>query len=602
MTKHQIFIRKYYWFLVPAIITLIASILVLVGYVAERSALEATKARMENTLAFQTATLKASMDKYSILAALIARRPDITYALSTSNPLQELPEANKLTNVLAGLSGASDVWIVGADGEILVSNQFPNQSVNIYNENYFQSALQGSMGRASIISHTGQRLYIFAAPVINQNKVVGSIIVRVDLEYLERVWVLLEDPMLAMDETGRVLISSIRPWRFKYFYSENDKNNNDYASEIYLVEKFTSQSGDRLKLYNALEEGSGRDYLQVSQYVALLEWQVHALANYDLIIEQRNIAVFIALLIIALLIMALGMWMSRQRRLLEEKRSQQAFALRLERQVRDRTHELTSSNQQLEVEIEERKTAEKHLREAQEELVQAAKLAGIGQMSTALAHEYNQPLAAIRSYADNATTFLSQDNVEPASDNLQRIKMLVDKMAALTSTLRNFAHKTDSSFERISIETVMDELVILLSPQAKKRDVNLYLIPSSTPVYIMADKGRLSQVMTNLVMNAIDAVTNSDQRDVKISWRKQNDTAVISVKDSGPGIPEDVKDKMFNAFFTTKDPGNGLGLGLVIVEKIVNDLDGVLHVREENNYGAVFEIVFPLTDEDNTET
>ncbi|MGH1486037.1 MAG: sensor histidine kinase [Cellvibrionaceae bacterium] len=597
MTKHQILIRKYYWFLVPALIIVITLILALVAYLAERSALESTKKRMENTLAFQTATLKASMDKYAILAALIARRPDIIYALSTNDPLQELPEASQLTNVLAGLSGASDVWIANASGEILVSNQFPEKTVNISNENYFQSALQGSMGRASIISHTGQRLYIFAAPIISRNAVVGSVIVRVDLEYLERVWVLLQDPMLAMDETGRVLLSSIRPWRFKYFHSEKESRNEKYASDIYLVEKFIGKSRDRLKLYQSLDELRGRDYLHVSQYVALLEWQVHALANYDSIISKRNTAVFIALLIIALFIMGLGMWLSRQQRLLEEQRAQQAFALRLERQVRDRTHELTSTNKQLEIEIEERRIAEKNLREAQEELVQAAKLAGIGQMSTALAHEYNQPLAAIRSYADNASTFLQKDNISPAADNLQRIKMLVDKMAGLTSTLRNFAHKSTSNLERIPIESVMDELVILLSPQAKKQAVNLHFFASTEPVFIMAEKGRLSQVITNLVTNAMDAVANADRRDVEILWSKSDEEATIVVRDTGSGIPDTIKEKMFNAFFTTKDPGNGLGLGLVIVETIINDLNGTLEVTDEANYGAVFKIILPLADD-----
>ncbi|MFT6387911.1 MAG: two-component system C4-dicarboxylate transport sensor histidine kinase DctB [Cellvibrionaceae bacterium] len=569
-------------------------ILLTVSYLVERSAFFSAKQRMENTMSFQTATLKSSMDKYAVLAALIARRSDITYALFADDPLKELPQVRRLTNFFTGISGAADVWIVNAEGTILVGNHFPPQSVDINNEKYFESAMSGAMGRASIVTHTGRRLYLFAAPVLSANNILGVIVVHVDLEYLEQVLVLLQDPMLVTDEAGTILLSSIKPWRLKSFYADPSVDKVDDMAEDYLIESFTSKSRERLKLYKALDESSGRDYLQVSQYDALLGWRVHAMTSYSSIIVQRNTAVLIALLIIALIFMAIGMLLSRQKRLLKAKRSQQAFALRLERQVRDRTHELTTSNQQLGIEIEEKRIAEWHLREAQEELVQAAKLAGIGQMSTALAHEYNQPLAAIRSYADNAVVFLLKEDLGTATDNLQRIKILVDKMASLTRTLRNFAYKTNSNSEKISIDSIMDELIILLSPQAKKQQVALNLMGAKEPIFVMGEQGRLSQVITNLVTNAMDAVTALDNRQVDICWYKEFDKAIIVVKDTGSGISGEVKEKMFNAFFTTKTVGNGLGLGLFIVMNIVKDLKGSLTLKEEAGYGAVFEIVLPL--------
>ncbi len=589
-------LKKYRWVFLPAVVLCSLFALLLVGYLTERTALNETKTRMENTLAFQTATLKASMEKYTVLAALIARRPDIIKALGEDNLLQGLPTADQLTTDFAGLSGADDVWIVDVSGSILISNRPLNQSPNIFDKEYFNSAIQGSLGRASVVTNAGQRLYIFASPVFSNNQVVGVIVVRVDLEYLERVWVLLQDPMLVIDETGRVLLSSIPAWRLKSFYSEVELKNAKKEVDNYLVEKFTTHSRDRLMLYHVLDKGRGRDFLQVTQYVALLGWEVHALSNYQSIAVQRNTVVLISFLIMALLAMAFGLWRSRQKRLLEEQRSQQAFALRLERQVRDRTHELTTTNQQLEVEIDERRLAEKHLREAQQELVQAAKLAGIGQMSAVLAHEYNQPLAAIRSYADNATTFLSKDNADAATDNLQRINMLVDKMASLTNTLRNFTHKSTSESKRFSINGVMDELVILLSPQAKKQQVKLNLIAPKDPVFVMGEHGRLSQIVANLVTNAMDAVNESTIRQVDVCWYRKLDKAIILVKDTGPGVDDKIKEKMFDAFFTTKGTDSGLGLGLFIVMNIINDFNGSLSIKEEKDYGAVFEIILPLAE------
>ncbi len=589
-------LKKYRWAILPTVVLCSLFVLLLIGYLTERTALNETKTRMENTLAFQTATLKASMEKYTVLAALIARRPDIIRALSSKNLLQDLPTADQLTTDFAGLSGADDVWIVDVSGSILISNRPLSQSPTISNKEFFKSALQGSLGRASVVTNTGQRLYIFASPVFNNNQVVGVIVVRVDLEYLERVWVLLQDPMLVIDETGRILLSSIPTWRLKSFYNETELGNTEREIDRYLVEKFTTNSRDRLMLYQVLDKDRGRDFLQVTQYVALLGWEVHALSNYQSIAVQRNTVVLISFLMMALLAMAFGLWLSRQKRLVEEQRSQQAFALRLERQVRDRTHELTTTNQQLEIEIDERRLAEKHLREAQQELVQAAKLAGIGQMSAVLAHEYNQPLAAIRSYADNATTFLSKDNADAATDNLQRINMLVDKMASLTNTLRNFTHKSTSEFKRFSINGVMDELVILLSPQAKKQQVKLNLIAPEHPVFVMGEHGRLSQIVANLVTNAMDAVNDSSIRKVDVCWYQELDKAIILVKDTGPGVDDKIKEKMFDAFFTTKGTDSGLGLGLFIVMNIINDFNGSLSLKEEQGYGAVFEIVLPLAE------
>ncbi len=586
--------KYFYRLLLPALILVGGLILLAVAYWSESRAFFTAKKRMENTISYQAATLKASMDKYAILAVLIARRSDIAYALLTDDPLQELPKANELANFLAGISGAADVWIANREGTILVSNQFPEQTVDIYNEKYFQSALKGSMGRASVLAHSGKRLYLFASPVLSENHILGVVVVRVDLEYLEQVWALLQDPILVTDEFGRILLSNVEPWRFKFFYAGDVPRHFDEESNEYLVKNFKSHRRDRLTLNRELGDESGRDYVQVSQYDALLGWRIHTLTNYRSIEKQRNTVVFISLLVIALLSMSTFMFLNRQRRLLEEKRSQQAFALRLERQVRDRTHELTSSNEKLGVEIEERRLAEKQLREAQEELVQAAKLAGIGQMSTTLAHEYNQPLAAIRFYADNAIAFLSKENTEAAQDNLQRINMLVDKMANLTRTLRNFAHKASTDVEKISINSVMDEVIILLSPQAKKNGVKLNFNGESEPVFIMAEQGRLSQVITNLVTNAMDAVMKSENRRVDIDWHTKQSKAIIVVKDTGPGIDIETQDKMFNAFFTTKSMGSGLGLGLFIVMNIVKDLKGTLNLKNEEGYGAVFELTFPL--------
>jgi two-component system C4-dicarboxylate transport sensor histidine kinase DctB len=603
---------------------LVGSLLILLaaGYLAQLNAVTQAKARMQGTLAFQTETLKTSLEKYTVLAALISRRPDIQLALRANNPLDILPSANELSLNFIGISGANDIWIADQHGQVLRKDQPAEKTTNIAQESYFITAMQGSLGRGNVVTQAGRRLYIIASPVFYKNEILGVVVVRLNLEYLEQVLLLLPDPILMIDANQRVLLSSIRQWRLRYFnydvknnsftgktvnHSKSNASSNNFQSKGNLIEKVSRSSDSKLTFKEALRNKEGRVFLQVSQYVALLDWNIYIFVNYHAIRAQRNNAVLITFLVLSLIAMSFLMWRAHQRRLLKEQRSQLAFSLRLERQVRDRTHELIASNQQLNVEIDERRNAEKHLRDAQDELIQAAKLAGIGQMSTALAHEYNQPLAAIRSYADNATTFINKDNSLSAVENLQRIKLLVDKMAGLTTTLRRFAHKSTHEYECFSVGAVMDELIILLSPQAKKQHVSLQLFSSKEAIHLKGEQGKLLQIVSNLVTNAMDAVTGCPLQQVEIEWfiedmkkESNNRYVMILIKDTGAGIPKEVKANMFNAFYTTKKSGNGLGLGLFIVSTLLNDFRGTIALKDNTagsqRYGSIFELRLPLAD------
>ncbi len=593
---------------------LIASffILIVVAYFAERNVVNTAKSRMQSTLAFQTATLKTSMEKYTVLAALIARRPDVTLALRARNPLDILPSSNQLTLDFIGISGASDIWIADKQGNVLRRDQPNTDASNISEEGYFKSAIQGSLGRDNIVTESKQRLYIIASPVFYKDEILGVVVVRLNLESLEQVLVLLPDPIVVTDASQRVLLSNIKPWRLAYFNASVDDFGVQKNKQQYLLDDFSKTLNNKVRFKEPLAKKEGREFLQYSQYIALLDWNIHIFVNYDDISSQRNNLILTAFLLLLLALMTLFMWRTHQKRVLKEQRSQQAFSLRLERQVRDRTHELLTSNERLNIEIEERRNAEEHLREAQDELIQAAKLAGIGQMSTALAHEYNQPLTAIRSYADNAAIFIEKDNLPPAIENLQRIKLLVDKMANLTGTLRRFAHKPTNESESFFISSVMDELIILLSPQAKKQQVSLQLLSPKEKVQLKGEQGKLLQIITNLVTNAMDAVAGLPEKKVDIEWfverdnkkfeqekdlNAKNNYAIILIKDTGPGIAKAVRENMFNAFYTTKKTGNGLGLGLFIVSTLMNDFKGTINLRENSDtqdYGTVFELRLPL--------
>lgn len=585
----------FYRFYLPLFVLIGLLLLLWVAQSTEKSASLAVQDRMRSTLAFQTETLKVSLDKYAVMTALLARRVDVLQALSSEDKATGLPSAEYLTTIVAGMSGASDIWVVNPEGTILTSNQPQYQNTSVVDESYFKSSLLGVLGRASFVDDNGRRFYILSAPVFDEGSILGAVVVRVNLEFIELIWALLSDPILVSNDSNTVLLSNVEHLRLSVF--DLGEARSDFESDL---DTSILRPLKRISLYQEIDDEGHKNYLIESTYIPLLGWGLHVLADYRPVITERNNNVVTTFLVMVLLAMALWAWFARQQRLQEQQRSQQAFSIRLERQVRDRTHALTAANEQLEIEVGERKQVEKELREAQEELIQAAKLAGIGQMSTALAHEYNQPLAALRSYTENTSSYLKMEATAEVENNLQRMHTLIDRMANMTRTLRNFAHKSSGDLQPLVLFKVIDELIILLSPQAKKQHVQLLFKPVDDALIIISDHGRLLQVLTNLITNAMDAVENAAVKKVTVDYEQQKDRINIRVSDTGLGIAPDVQEKMYDPFFTTKQAGKGIGLGLFIAQTIVKQLKGRLILESSHDVGTTFMITCPLGEKDQS--
>ncbi|MFT5117297.1 MAG: two-component system C4-dicarboxylate transport sensor histidine kinase DctB [Kiritimatiellia bacterium] len=606
---------------------------------SEQKALLSVEEKAHNILTYQSSNVVAHLNKFSLITALVSKRPDVIDMFRFRDLNMSSDQGNHLASITAGLSGAKDFWFVDKEGNIFSSSNKTLVGANVKGQSYFEAGFQGRLGRTSAVDASGFRSYIFASPVFVDEKVGGLVAVRVDLEVVEYVWALLTEPIVATESNGRILLSNIEEWRLQYFspmlkkqrllFSGTETNAQDLLlntpqpftlnnvqasanpgainntegmnsaakvskSESVVETSFLNRQIQLIELSVPVDKEKHTRYLKVATEVPLLQWRLHVLVDLSPVRQQRLITMVISSLMVALLILLVWVLFERRRRLRERARDQRAFSLRLERQVRDRTYELTVTNSMLESEVVERRAAEKALRETQQDLMQAAKLAGIGQMSAALAHEYNQPLAAIRSYSDNALQLLTLQKQDDVRANLTRISAITDRMADLTKTLRSFAHKSDASLEPVLLSSVMDEMIILLSPQAKKQGVELIMQPPATEVTALAGHLRLSQVVINLVTNAMDAVKDEKNRQVDVSWKKVGEQAVIIVKDSGRGVPVDLQDKIFTPFFTTKGVGAGLGLGLFIVYNMVKEFQGTIELKQEAGYGGVFYIHLPL--------
>jgi len=247
-------------------------------------------------------------------------------------------------------------------------------------------------------------------------------------------------------------------------------------------------------------------------------------------------------------------------------------------------------NKALEAEVTERRQAEASLRRAQDDLVQAAKLAALGQMSATLGHEVNQPLGALRNYAENAGTLLSKGRLAETRTALDRILDMADRISAIAKRLHTFGRRPGVQLVAVDVTDAVEAAQEIAGLRLRQIGVDLTveLPPGLAPV--RAGPVRLQQVLVNLLTNAADAVAAGPDRRVRLSARTEADEVVILVEDSGPGVPPDIAPRIFDPFFSTKGVGNGLGLGLSITYNILKDFDGAIALVPGRWTGAAFEV------------
>ena len=263
----------------------------------------------------------------------------------------------------------------------------------------------------------------------------------------------------------------------------------------------------------------------------------------------------------------------------------------LERRVLERTADLVATNTRLVREIGEHRETEEALRRTQEELIQAAKLAALGQMSAGINHELNQPLAAIRTYADNARLLLQKERGDEASWNLEQIGQLTGRMAQIITQLKAFARKSSGQAVTVSLPAAIDGALALL--RIDSANVELVRDLPADELFVLADMVRLEQVLVNLIGNAQQALEGCITQRIELRAEATMEAVTLSVRDTGPGIAPEHIDQVFDPFFSTKAVGQGLGLGLSISFRIIDGFGGSLRAANHPDGGALFTVSLP---------
>jgi two-component system C4-dicarboxylate transport sensor histidine kinase DctB len=557
--------------------------------------------------------LRGVLTKYESLPELLARDKQLVNFLLNPGGRDRIEALNKYLETINEISNTADTYLMDRDGlTIAASNwqeEHPFVGRNFSYRPYFQQAMRGDLGRYFALGTMSiKRGYYFAYPVRRDREILGAVVVKINIDTVEKKWGAHDETFLVTDPNNVIFLTTHPQWRFKTL-GELDSTAIELIkkSRRYPIQELETLPIDIVKDYAfgrvinlKKPEGGGRTFLQQSYPMEEAGWNVQIMTDIRPLrkkIIEVNVLVGAGILFSYSL---LALWRQRQRRLGELKRLEdqsrkvlQELNEKLETRVNERTIELLETNEQLLKEIQDRKNTEEVLKRTRSELVHAAKMATLGQMSAGINHELNQPLAAIRSYADNARLLLGKGRVDEANSNMSQIGELTDRMAQLGVQLKEFSRKSSGNLEIVPLHGVIDGALEILFPAIRKNDVTLHVQLTPENIELLANQVLLQQVIVNLLGNAIHAVEGRKIRNISINGFESGEKAIIEVKDSGPGISQEHLSKIFDPFYTTKRSGRGLGLGLTISERILKEMAGDIRA-ETSPEGALFIISLTL--------
>jgi len=317
-------------------------------------------------------------------------------------------------------------------------------------------------------------------------------------------------------------------------------------------------------------------------------WSVNILAPRTLIDRPVRTALAIGGATLLVVMLLISLMMQRRRHYLERIAFEGKARRELEMRVAERTSDLEGLNQRLRKEVLAREQAQQELVRAQDDLGQAGKLSALGTMSASISHELNQPLAAIRSYAENAEVLLDHQRIEDARGNLKLINELTGRMASIIAHLRAFARRDRHAPESVALQPALDDALALLAQRRRSREVELIRALPAATLGGEAGETRLRQVLGNLLANALDALTEKGPpRRLWLSAQSTPEGVTVYIRDNGPGFCMEALGRAGEPFYTTKTRTQGLGLGLAICDTLIRAFGGELLFANHKEGGAL---------------
>lgn len=599
-------------FLPPLIMLLMFGL----GYIAylfsEHNGIKTLSESGERQLELHARTLESEINKYTYLPSVLELESSVSALLN--DPTPELRgEVNDYLEGLNRRSRSRAIYVLDTTGRVLATSNWRDADSYLGEDlsfrAYFQDAVRGQPGRFyGIGSTTGEPGYYLAHGLEEKGKIVGVAVIKVQLEALEQRWQRARLEAFVSDENGIIILSSDPARRLKSVRPLTPEIKERLARSLQyywwplnelvpLERELLSEGVEKLTFpanVSVDHEHKQVSYLAQTRQLSDTPWHLTLLTPLEDLRREagsQGMLVAVACALVAFLLIA---WNERRKVLstrLAAREALQAANDELERKIAERTEHLRASNERLKGQIRERRQAEDTLRKAQDELVQAGKLAAIGQMSTSIAHELNQPLAALRTLSGNTVRFLERGALETASTNLRTINDLVDRMGRITASLRAFARRGDDKGQA-KLSKAVDAALQLLA--GRLENFSLTLHQDFVDAELMIDQTRLEQILVNLIGNALDAMHAQPLPELWLEGALFEDRYRLLVRDNGHGIDDEARKHLFEPFFTTKPGEQGLGLGLTLSASLAAATGGSLSVEHPGSGGTQFVLCLPV--------
>lgn len=530
---------------------------------------ETTRVRAELRLALYSGNIISELQRTSVVPLLLARDPELTTALDTGDFSRTSARLISARDEIA----AASIRLLDVSGRVVAATNRNLIGTHHTNAQFFVEALRSreTVFTAAKIDSGGTQ-FNYSRALTLSGKVAGVIVVEAELSKFERSWAGISEAVAVTDSEGRVILTTEPKWRGLTLEEALQARSVPSAIERAL-QATADWANDAPDAYL-----KGQAVMRTESRIPFRGWRLIAFTSYASVRERVNAVLALEIMGFAILLAFTFYWLSRRARV-------QSAAYRAE------LAELRALNARLSREIAERERVQKDLAVAEQTIVQSSKLAVLGEMSAAVSHELNQPLAAMKTYLAGARLLLQRDRPEEALSSFQRIDDLIERMGAITRQLKSYARKGGEAFEPVDMRAALSSALAMMEPQLKRRTVGITRTLPRAPVMVQADRIRLEQVIINLLRNALDATKAVSDPQIEILLTA-GETAVLTLRDNGPGISD--LEKLFEPFWTTKKPGEGTGLGLAISSSIAVDLGGRLTAHNSEAGGAVFELQLPL--------
>ena len=587
--------RRRLWIAFAFVIVAIATGAFLVAGDAGRGrAMAAMRSRADDAGTLALAILRGELEKQRALPVILARDPDVRSALrdGSRHALDLKLEA------IARETRAAVIYLLGKDGVAIAASNWREPTSFVGNDyafrDYFSGAVSGGTAEQFALGTVSKRpgLYI-TSRVDDGGEPLGVVVVKIEFDQVEADWRALGGQTYVVDQRGVVLLATIADWRFQTEIALSPQT----AAEI----RHSLQFGEApltllpLRQDGEIVRGTGAvagTHVASRIPIPTTNWRLEVLMPVGAAIRDEQVRLQALVALVLMPGAALGAFALRRRQVNLTRRNAEArVKAELERRVAERTIALAGANDRLVEEMAERTRAQERLSDAREELAKANRLATLGQVTAGVAHEINQPLAAMRTYAENARAFLVRADAAGADGALVRVVGLTERIGAITDTLRGFARRGGGPHGSVDLREAIDGALMILDAALRHAGVVPKLPAPAEPVFVLARLVELEQVLVNLMRNAIEAMAEAQDcraPSLTIDVATTGEQVDIAIVDNGPGLDDAALAALFAPFRTTKP--RGLGLGLVISQDIVTSFGGTLSATSRPGEGSTFTI------------